>query len=74
MTKRRNPQAVAAWERHGGAHTPAQKPEPEDDTVDELDEYMARDKIVVEFTMNIDGEEIEFEFDWDDDEGEDDDE
>jgi hypothetical protein len=70
MTKRRNPQAVAAWSRHGGAHNyGSRKPE-----VDDLDEQLLDIMLDGEGTIEIDGEVYEIEFSWDDDEGEDEDE
>ena len=70
MTKRRNPQAVAAWSRHGGAHNPgSRKPE-----VDDLDEQLLDIMLEGEGTITIDGEVYEIEFSWDDDEEGDEDE
>jgi hypothetical protein len=37
MTKRRNPQAVAAWSRHQGAHSPGTK-KPNIDEMEDIDE------------------------------------
>lgn len=37
MTKRRNPQAVAAWSRHQGAHSPGTK-KPIVDEMEDIDE------------------------------------
>lgn len=72
MTKRRNPQAVAAWTRHGGAHDAGSKrPEadPWADIAEGLDEALEDTVgIVVEGMLEIDGELYEIEFCLDDDE------
>lgn len=39
MTKRRNSQAVAAWSRHQGAHSPGTKKPDVDETEEQLEEY-----------------------------------
>lgn len=39
MTKRRNSQAVAAWSRHQGAHSPGTKKPELDDTEEQMGEY-----------------------------------
>jgi hypothetical protein len=39
MTKRRNPQAGAAWGRHQGAHNPGTHKPDVDDTEEQLEEY-----------------------------------
>lgn len=59
--KRWNAQAVAAWNRHGGAHAPGSK-KPE---VDDTDEQLL--DIILEGytgTMEIDGELYQIEFEW----------
>jgi len=38
VTKRRNSQAVAAWSRHQGAHSPGTKKPDLDDTEEQLEE------------------------------------
>lgn len=39
MTKRRNPQAGAAWSRHQGAHDPGTKKPDVDETEEQIEEY-----------------------------------
>lgn len=39
MTKRRNSQAVAAWSRHQGSHSPGTKKPDVDETEEQLEEY-----------------------------------
>jgi len=39
MTRRRNSQAVAAWSRHQGAHSPGTKKPDVDETEEQLEEY-----------------------------------
>ena len=39
MSKPRNAQAIAAWERHGGAHDPGSK-KPEVDEHDDIEEQL----------------------------------
>lgn len=83
MTKRRNPQAVAAWSRHGGAHDPGSKKPTLDestDIADGIDEALeaAEDDLLDIIldgagTIEIDGETYHIEFEWDLEEGEDDD-
>lgn len=43
MTKRRNSQAVAAWSRHQGAHSPGTKKPDVDDTAEQLAEIENED-------------------------------
>lgn len=70
MRKPRNAQAVAAWERRGGAHGLAGKPDL-DERVD-IDGQLEADGEGVYFagTITIDGEEYEIEFDWNEEEEE----
>lgn len=39
MTKRRSSQAVAAWSRHQGAHSPGTKRPDQDETEEQVEEY-----------------------------------
>lgn len=77
MKKPRNPQAVAAWSRHGGAHNPGSKRPARDerDAIDEALEEAAEAAVglLIEGGIEIDGEWYEIEFVLDE-EGEDDDE
>jgi len=68
MTKRRNPRAVAAWGRHGGAHDPGSNRPEVDDTDEQLLEIMVDGK----GTIEIDGELYEIEWLLDEEEGEED--
>lgn len=40
MTRRRNPQAVAAWSRHQGAHSPGTKKPDIDETEEQLEDAL----------------------------------
>ena len=80
MTKRRNPHAVDAWMRHGGAHDPgSKKPEVDErtDIADGIDE--ALEDAETEFLeglvagggyIEVDGELLEIEWDWEADDEE----
>jgi hypothetical protein len=67
--KKRNAQAVAAWDRHGGAHGDgARRPD-----VDDTDQQILDIMLEGAGTIESDGELYQIEFNWDtDEEGEDD--
>jgi hypothetical protein len=79
-TKKRNPHAVDAWSRHGGAHQDgAKRPERDewDDVAEALDEIAdgfseTEEGIVVSGVIEIDGVLYEIEFDWNAEEEDDD--
>lgn len=62
MTKRRNSQAVAAWSRHQGAHSPGTKKPDVDDTdeqLEELEDELEKMTSSIEKSLRSLAEEIE---------------